>query len=161
MQRKTRLAVLAAGQDDSRPTVDEDMPTGYQDAHFEAVVYDIGENVRDNDLRAKFKLSSSLTLLNLSTLLHLKASKCYRPVLWTTLGSRALSPWTTDEYHTTMATNRLIDVVATRRKHSLLESISIELFPILSRTSLCWLIRLASGKTRKLQLEEIQPCCGE
>ena len=122
--KKARLAVRSAGQNDSRPTVDEDMPTGYQDGHFEAVVYDIGENVRDKHRWEKFKLSGSLTLLGLSTLLHLKGSKCYRPVLWTTLGTRALSPWTTDEYHaqaTTMATNRLIDVVATRRKDSLLE----------------------------------------
>ena len=46
--KRARLAGLSAKQNDSRPTVDEDMPTGYQDALFEAVDDDIGKNVRDD-----------------------------------------------------------------------------------------------------------------
>ena len=42
-----QVAAFAAEQSDSLPSADEDMPTGYHDALFEAVGHVIEENVHD------------------------------------------------------------------------------------------------------------------
>ena len=44
---KAQVAAFAAKQSDSLPSVDEDMPTGYHDALFQAVGHDIEENVHE------------------------------------------------------------------------------------------------------------------
>ena len=44
---KAQVAAFAAEQSGSLPSVDEDMPTGYHDALFQAVGHDIEGNAHD------------------------------------------------------------------------------------------------------------------
>ena len=103
------------------------MSIGHQDALFEAVDYDIEENADDKHLWEKFKLSSSLMLepVDASAFEGVKVlpTRSVDTVGKSPFVAKESKTLSTDENYaqtTTMATNRLIDVVATRRKHLLL-----------------------------------------
>ena len=134
--KKARVAVLSVEPSDSRPTVDVDMPIGYQDALFETVDFDIEETERDKHRCVDIECLQRFDAFFLVDASSFEGDNngLESPDRCCCHGTRA---FTTGDGH------------------------QVGFFSMFRRTSLYQWIRLKCGKKRKLQLEETLSGCGE